>query len=132
MYKILHFSPRETSANDRVRVVLLFLLSEEEEDRVVVVFVSSSQNDVRSLSLFSFEIRFVVGLFPLVVVSAVVPPAVPVVVEEGLPNAVSDFNFAFSASKNTSEAWVMFSIGFRFRGRHEPDASHPRFSFLRF
>mmetsp|Transcript_8348 Transcript_8348/g.26721 ORF Transcript_8348/g.26721 Transcript_8348/m.26721 type:complete len:253 (-) Transcript_8348:99-857(-) len=80
-------------------------------------------------SLFSFEIRFVVGLFPLVVVSAVVPPAVPVVVEEGLRNAVSDFNFAFSASKNTKEDWVIFSIGFRFRGRKEPEASHPRFSF---
>jgi hypothetical protein len=55
LYKILHFSPRETRANDRVRVVLLFRKeARKKKHHVVVVFVvSSSQNDVRSLSLFS-------------------------------------------------------------------------------
>ena len=48
-------STRETRENDRVCVVLLFLFRKEARKKyhVVVVFVvSSSQNDVRSLSFF--------------------------------------------------------------------------------
>jgi hypothetical protein len=56
LYKILHFSPRETRANDRVRVVLFRKEARKKHHVVVVFVVSSSQNDVRSLSFFSLSV----------------------------------------------------------------------------